>query len=406
MQIDLFGLVKELTINSGVILFSYSNLVALGCIQGIVLSIYLFRFLGPNRILAIFLSLLSINMCVSFYVDSGLFDSSMYAVSIWESLNSYLLLGPVLTAFVIKLINPERHFNKVDTIHLLPFILYLAIFITMYPYELSSFLEIQGGNLQQVSMQSFEERFSFVPLATTVHFCLYLLFCSGCVFQFWLTQRGQSISSQLSWLVMILTISYLMMFSIFIVSITATLMELDKSHYLLALSNLTTVAGIFAITFLLIRIGKPNAKANIEVEKENKNLPKSRKSNKIKATITQQNLLIKLDQKLEVEKYYLQSDFNQAQLAKCLQISRHQLSDLLTFHPAGNFYELISQLRVEAVIKELKMRPMNEKLIDIAYDCGFNSKSNFNQVFKKYNSQTPSQYRKLIRTASTESFSR
>ena len=380
-------------------MFSFSNLVALGCLQGMILSIYLFRFSGPSRILGAFLSLLSINMCVNFYVDSGLFDSSMFAVAIWESLNSYLLLGPVLMAFVIKLINPERHFNKGDTIHLLPFILYLAIYITMYPYELSSFLEVQAGNLQQVSMQPFEERFSFIPLATAAHFCLYLLFCSWHVFQLWLTQRGENISNQLSWLVIVLIISYLMMISIFIVSITAILMELDKSHYLLALTKLPTVLGIFAITFLLIRVGRPTSKVEIEAEKQNNSLPKE-KTNKIKATIAQQNLLIKLDNILNLEKNYLQSNFNQTQLAEYLHISRHQLSELLTFHPAGNFHELINQLRIEAVLKAIKERPMSEKLITIAYDCGFNSKSSFNQVFKKYNNQTPSEYRKSIKTAS------
>lgn len=400
VRIGQFGRVKKLLINSGVILFSFSNLVALGCLQGMVLSIYLFRFSGPSRILATFLLLLSINMCVNFYVDSGLFDSSMFAVSIWESLNSYLLLGPVLMALVIKLINPERHFNKGDTIHLLPFILYLAIYITMYPYELSSFLEVQAGNLQQVSMQPFEDRFSFIPLATAAHFCLYLLFCSWYVFQLWLTQRGENISNQLSWLVIVLIISYLMMISIFIVSITAVLMELGKSHYLLALSKLPTVVGIFAITFLLIRVGRPTSKVKIDAEKQNNSLPKGKKTNKIKATIAQQNLLIKLDSILNLEKNYLQSDFSQTQLAEYLQISRHQLSELLTFHPAGNFHELINQLRVEAVRKAIEERPMSEKLITIAYDCGFNSKSSFNQVFKKYNNQTPSEYRKSIKTAS------
>lgn len=379
-------------------MFSFSNLVALGCIQGMILSIYLFRFPAPSRILAIFLSLLSINMCANFYVESGLFDSSMFIVSIWASLNSYLLLGPVLMAFTIKLINSERNLKKSDTIHLLPFILYLAILFTASPYEVSSLLTAQAQNLQQIPIQSFKDRFSLVPIATAAHFCLYLLFCSWYVFQFWLIKREQNVSNQLSWLVLVLMISYLMMLSIFIVSTTAALLELDKSHYLLAISNLSTVVGIFAITFLLIRIGRPITKAKIELNNQNNDLPKSRELNKIKATVAQQSLLIKLNQKLNVEEYFLQPDFNQMQLAEHLQISRHQLSELLTFHPAGSFYELINQLRVEAVIQEMKERPVSEKIITIAYNCGFNSKSSFNQVFRKYTSQTPSQYRKSIKT--------
>ena len=61
-------------------LFSFSNLVALGCIQGGIISLYLFHKVGVSRILAIYLALLAMNMCVSFYIDSGLFDSSMIAI--------------------------------------------------------------------------------------------------------------------------------------------------------------------------------------------------------------------------------------------------------------------------------------------------------------------------------------
>ncbi|MCP4987197.1 MAG: helix-turn-helix transcriptional regulator [Colwellia sp.] len=36
-------------------------------------------------------------------------------------------------------------------------------------------------------------------------------------------------------------------------------------------------------------------------------------------------------------------------------------------------------------------------VMGIAYDCGFNSKSSFNQIFKKYTRATPSQYRKMVK---------
>ncbi|MGC3836046.1 helix-turn-helix domain-containing protein [Moritella viscosa] len=381
-------------------MFSFSNLVALGCIQGIIQSIYLFAFSGPSRILAFFLSLLSINMCVSFYIDSGLFDSSMLLVTIWKSLNSYLLLGPVLMAFIIKMINSDRHFNKMDAIHLLPFLVYFWGHTAISPYELSSFFSMQAGNLQQVSMLPFDDRFSFIPLATAVHFCVYLVFSSWYVFKFWLQQRDKNSLNQLCWLFTVLIISYLMIFSVFIVSITAVLMKLEKSHDLLVLSDLSTVAGIFYITYLLIRIGTPIGRLNISINIKSNPTSKSKEPN----TMAQQNLLKRLDQELNTNKHYLRPDFNQQQLAEKMKISRHQLSELLTFHSSGSFYQLINQLRVEAVIKEMKERPICEKLINIAYDCGFNSKSSFNQVFKKYTKETPSQYRKLIKKENIESF--
>ncbi len=321
----------------------------------------------------------------------------MLLVTIWASLNSYLLLGPILVAFIIKMVNTEHQFNKTDALHFLPFLLYIGVCLAISPNELSTFLSVHSGNLQRVSIKPFEERFSFIPLATAVHFCIYLLFGSWYTFQFWLQQREQDNFNQLCWLIMVLLISYLMMFSVFIVSITAILMKLEKSDEILALSNSSTVIGIFAISYLLIRIGRPIGGLNNWVEKKSDITPKSRKQNNIEATIAQQQLLTRLEQELNTNKYHLRPDFNQMQLAERLKISRHQLSELLTFHSAGSFYELINQLRVEAVIKEIKERPTSEKLINIAYDCGFNSKSSFNQIFKKYTRATPSQYRKMVK---------
>ncbi|WP_448546985.1 helix-turn-helix transcriptional regulator [Thalassotalea fusca] len=374
-------------------MFSFSNLVALGFIQGMILALYLFSVPGPGRSLAIFLLLLSINMCVNFYVDSGLFDASMLFLTIWESLNSYLLLGPLLMIFTLKMTNSEYRVTKGYFLHFLPFFSYALIHIVISPHELTSFVEVQTTQLQQAPNLPFDERFSIVPLTTALHFCLYLGFCSWVAFKFWLQHKEQNITNHIYWLLLVLIISYLMMFSVFVVSIVAVILNLEKSPVLLAYSNLSTVVGVFAITVLLMRTGRPVA---ISTPKDTTKV--SEIASKLSdPTIEQRKLLRKLDHELNTNKFYLQPEFNQLYLAEKLEITRHQLSELLTFHSAGSFYELINQLRVEAVIKEIKTRPLHENLINIAFDCGFNSKSSFNKVFKKYTNKTPSQFRKAIK---------
>ena len=378
-------------------MFSFSNLIALGCIQGGILAMFLFKVAGPSRSLAAFLLLITINMCVNFYIDGGLFDASMLFLTVWESLNSYLLLGPLLMIFTLKMIDPEYKFIKWDLLHFLPFLSYSLVHFVSSPHELSLFFEAQIVQLQQASILSFNERFSTVPLATALHFCLYLAFCSWSVFKFWLLHRGGDIASQIKWLLSTLTISYLMMLSIFIVSIIAVLMSLEKSPDLIAYSNLSTVVGIFAMTILLMRIGRPiGVSSRSEVIKVCNEIADTA-SNTPEPTVEQQHLLRKLDYELSTNKLYLQPDLCQLNLATKLEITRHQLSELLTFHSAGSFYELVNSLRVEAVIKEMKTRPLQENLINIAFDCGFNSKSSFNNVFKKYTNTTPSQYRRAVK---------
>ncbi|MCG7535172.1 helix-turn-helix domain-containing protein [Pseudoalteromonas sp. OOF1S-7] len=385
-------------------MFSFSNIVALGCIQACIQSMYLLGFSGPGRLLAVFILLISTNMCVGFYVDGGLFKPDMLPITIWESLNSYLLLGPIFMAFVMTMTDSAYRFNKKDVIHLLPFLVWVGYLCSISLHEQSDFLAEQAVNLHTVSTRPFTERFSIIPLVTAGHFCLYLAYGSWQIFMFWLKQRNSSIFSQLCWLLVVTLICCLMMVSVFIVSVTAVIMELDKSDMLIALSYLSTVVGIFSISYLLICYGRP-AGFNRVLAKEDMTDTAKDLAEQIKPEVStqQKGLLMLVEQELRTNKLHLQPDFSQIQLAEKLNISRHQLSDVLALHSSGGFYELVNQLRVDAVIEELGKRPKSDRLINIAYDCGFNSKSSFNQVFKKYTGKTPSQYRDMVKTSRAES---
>jgi len=80
-------------------------------------------------------------------------------------------------------------------------------------------------------------------------------------------------------------------------------------------------------------------------------------------------------------------------LAKATGLSTHHLSEVLNKHAGKNFYEFINGYRVEFVCNAFReARP--GKILDIALDAGFASKSTFNAIFKQHTGQTPSQYRK------------
>ena len=62
-----------------------------------------------------------------------------------------------------------------------------------------------------------------------------------------------------------------------------------------------------------------------------------------------------------------------------------------------NFFDYVNNYRVEE-FKKLVNDPAkkDDKLIFLAYDAGFNSKSTFNTAFKKFTGQTPSDYRNSL----------
>ncbi|PZR26013.1 MAG: hypothetical protein DI535_15780 [Citrobacter freundii] len=89
-------------------------------------------------------------------------------------------------------------------------------------------------------------------------------------------------------------------------------------------------------------------------------------------------------------------------LATQLELKRHHLSQVINQEFGQNFFEFINKYRV-AEFKELVQKNENAHLsiLGLAYDCGFNSKATFNQVFKKMEGTTPSAFLKKVKDENT-----
>ncbi|NOY60505.1 MAG: helix-turn-helix transcriptional regulator, partial [Calditrichaeota bacterium] len=96
----------------------------------------------------------------------------------------------------------------------------------------------------------------------------------------------------------------------------------------------------------------------------------------------------------QTQKPYLISDLTLPQLANMLHISAHNLSEILNTYMQKNFFDFINHYRVEEVKNKLSdPKTQHLNILAIAFDAGFNSKTSFNTIFKKYTGQTPSQFR-------------
>jgi len=82
-------------------------------------------------------------------------------------------------------------------------------------------------------------------------------------------------------------------------------------------------------------------------------------------------------------------------LANALNTPAYKLSELINNQLHKNFFTLINELRVEEAKKRI-ISPEHSHLTlsAIGFDSGFNSKSTFHELFKKYAGVTPSQYKK------------
>jgi AraC-like DNA-binding protein len=97
---------------------------------------------------------------------------------------------------------------------------------------------------------------------------------------------------------------------------------------------------------------------------------------------------------VEENKPYLDPDLTLTELAGALGMGRNQLSEMINSELGTNFYDFINKYRVDEVKRLLRdISTQNMKIIAIAFEAGFPSKSSFNNIFKKYTGLTPSEYR-------------
>jgi AraC-like DNA-binding protein len=89
-----------------------------------------------------------------------------------------------------------------------------------------------------------------------------------------------------------------------------------------------------------------------------------------------------------------ESELTLADLATRLGTSPHKLSEVLNSAMSQTFYDFVNGYRVKEVQRRIEAgEAERRKMLALALDAGFASKSTFNQAFKKHTNLTPSDYR-------------
>ena len=103
--------------------------------------------------------------------------------------------------------------------------------------------------------------------------------------------------------------------------------------------------------------------------------------------------LTKLLEFIKVNQPYKKQSYTLSQLSEDLEIPLHKLSRVINDRLNINFYTFINRYRIEEAKKLLiNMDLEKTNIINIAFESGFNSKTTFNTVFKKFTGLTPTEY--------------
>lgn len=101
------------------------------------------------------------------------------------------------------------------------------------------------------------------------------------------------------------------------------------------------------------------------------------------------------------EKLYQETELTLQQLAGKLNVPAYQVSQTLNEGMKKNFYDLVNGYRVEEAKRLLlDSKNRNFTILSVGFEAGFNSKTTFNTVFKKFTGLTPTEYRDKNKMAS------
>jgi AraC-like DNA-binding protein len=106
-------------------------------------------------------------------------------------------------------------------------------------------------------------------------------------------------------------------------------------------------------------------------------------------------LLQKLEQVMTEGELFKNPNLTLNELAKVVNVSGHQLSQVLNDHLGNNFSSYINEYRINEACKMMEANnPFS--LEAIGYEVGFNSKSTFYTAFKKIKATTPLLYKEKM----------
>ncbi|MCP4023704.1 MAG: AAA family ATPase [Desulfobacteraceae bacterium] len=102
----------------------------------------------------------------------------------------------------------------------------------------------------------------------------------------------------------------------------------------------------------------------------------------------------KLQDHMAQKKEYKNPELGLSSLASDLDISPRLITDAIKNCLGQNFNTFVKSYRIEAVKQEIKtLGPSEKTILEIAFEQGFSTKSNFNRIFREFTGMTPSEYR-------------
>jgi AraC-like DNA-binding protein len=313
------------------------------------------------------------------------------------SLLSLLLLpGPFLYCYILILVTGRKHLVIKDFLHLVPLItfnLYLLIasFSAGLPEELN--IEMIGPGYNPPAF--FMIFLIMTALSGPVYFLVTIRLFRKLdinIFNYF----SNSADMDLYWIRRLVLVFGIIWTALIAITVIHHIFHLFSMAFctdglFLSLSAFVMLIGYFGLTQKIIYGGE-----ELSVTENSSNFPTKYSGSRLSDAEASQ-LVQQLKEHFDRSKTYLNPDLTLSHLANELGISSHILSQVINEQFKLNFFDMVNSYRVEEFKKRIASSEYsNFSLLGIALECGFNSKSSFNRIFKKATGLTPSGYKDSV----------
>jgi len=308
----------------------------------------------------------------------------------------FLLHGVFLFFYILALVSSKKIFDKINLIHFAPFVLFncYLLAISFFP-NISEMIRLDYA---QVNISP-PLLFIFFLIATILSGPFYFVLSIRLFKKLDLDIFNNFSSSEeidLIWLRKLVYIFGIIWTALIIITVIHHVFNLFSMAFctdglFLSLSVFVILIGYFGLKQKIIFSGD-TINEQVIVEETKVKYASSR------LTEAEANQFAdKLNNFMVSEKPFLNPNLTLQQLGSELKISTHYLSQVINDKFNLNFFDYINQFRVEEFkVKISDPKFENYSFLGVAFDSGFNSKSAFNRIFKKFTNLTPSQYKAAV----------
>ncbi len=364
-----------------------NTLLLLGAVQALFLALVLAfndKKNLANKWLIAWLLFIGLHLVFTYFGFAGMYKKFPLLLILGSAM--MLLQGPFLFIYTAISTNRIQKLCGQHLLHALPYLFYtIYIAFVMVPTKASERYERISNLINE------ETNFAILSLGILnhIHIIIYLV-----VSIFLLRKHSKGLTATFSYLEGVnlkwlknLLIGITAVAIIILIGLVASDLFPIISHYVKATLIFSALAVLpYYISFYAIR---QKLIYPLHLDSSSEKYEASKLTKKESSTIAKV-----LTDHMKSSKPYLNPVLTIRDLSEDLNLHPKDLSRVINENFDKNFFNFINAFRVAEFKKRLEdPKNQNYTLIAIAYDCGFNTKSSFNSIFKKTTGLTPSAYR-------------